>query len=313
MQPACPRCGSSQICNEDDPELETKKKRLPSSYILQQKNQARRDGYSYVRWIATKDECTCRLCASRHGLIYKLSDVVGRLHQGCRCCINPVATQAVEEYDLELRGALMRQEYWERSRQTMLEEYAIANRLSLGNARVDLEDAIGSPAPVELIQRPEIECAPPPIIRAADTVKNYGVSAAVLAALLLSLDSELADIKSNSSKNKCLDCRASWDIIDLIRISNLFKMVLGIKLDFSIKSHRACASDVGEMAPYMLNKLIQADATAEGLLKEASQNPLRLFSSKPIEKAEAIGIKVKAEAREACSLEIKALYSRYAS
>jgi hypothetical protein len=309
--PVCPRCGSSRICDEASPEKETKK-RLPSSYLLPQKAQSRKDGYRYVRWIATTDECTCKICASRHGLIYKLSDVFGKLHQGCRCCFSPVATEAVEEYDLELRGTLLRQEYWERSRQTMIEEYANANRLSLDHAGVVLEDAIRNPAPVELLQRPDIECAPIPITRAVDTAEEYGGPAAVLAVLLLSLDFYHGNLKSNASKSKCLDCRSLWDNANVTRISTLFEKVLDIKLDFSIKSHRACASDVGEMAPYIISKLIQADVSAESSLNEASQNPLRLYSRKPIENAEADGKKAKADAREACFLEIKSLCSRYA-
>lgn len=56
---------------------------LANAYVGAQKATAARNGYGFVRWIATKDERTCPVCASRHGRIYQIGDVVAPGHPRC--------------------------------------------------------------------------------------------------------------------------------------------------------------------------------------------------------------------------------------
>ena len=56
---------------------------LANAYVGAQKAAASRNGFIYGRWIATKDERTCPVCASRHGKIYRLDEMVGTLHPRC--------------------------------------------------------------------------------------------------------------------------------------------------------------------------------------------------------------------------------------
>lgn len=64
---------------------------LSNAYVNAQKTAAERNGYQYARWIATKDERTCPVCASRHGKIYRLSEVVGTQHPRCVLGDTPVS------------------------------------------------------------------------------------------------------------------------------------------------------------------------------------------------------------------------------
>jgi SPP1 gp7 family putative phage head morphogenesis protein len=56
---------------------------LANAYVGAQKAAAARNGFGYARWIATKDERTCAVCASRHGRIYRLDEMVGTQHPRC--------------------------------------------------------------------------------------------------------------------------------------------------------------------------------------------------------------------------------------
>lgn len=64
---------------------------LSNAYVNAQRTAAERNGYQYVRWIATKDERTCPVCASRHGKIYQLGEVVAPAHPRCVIGDTPVS------------------------------------------------------------------------------------------------------------------------------------------------------------------------------------------------------------------------------
>lgn len=140
---------------------------IGNAYLNAQKMVAGRNGYEYARWIATKDERTCKVCASRHGLIYKLSEMVGTQHPRCRCVLSPVSTEAVEETDPELRATLLREDYWMKSRDDITK--AFAKTLSgdpkdvFGKASKILEDAVMKPSPSEKRLFPGIKEAPKPV------------------------------------------------------------------------------------------------------------------------------------------------------
>jgi SPP1 gp7 family putative phage head morphogenesis protein len=141
---------------------------LANAYVGAQKATAARNGFGYARWIATKDERTCAVCASRHGRIYRLDEMVGTLHPRCRCSLSPVSSEAVEEQDPALRATLLREDYWERSRKAVAEEFAAAKGGAdkgwpFARASQVLEEAVRKPSPSERRQYPGIERAPVPV------------------------------------------------------------------------------------------------------------------------------------------------------
>ena len=136
---------------------------LANAYVGAQKAAAARNGYSYVRWIATKDERTCPVCASRHGRIYRIGEVVAPGHPRCRCSLSPVADSAVEESDPTLRAALLRESYWQRSRDQMTKEFAAEKKWPFAKASQVLEEAVRKPSPSERRQYPDITRAPEPV------------------------------------------------------------------------------------------------------------------------------------------------------
>lgn len=136
---------------------------LANAYVGAQKLAAQRNGALYGRWIATKDERTCRVCASRHGRVYLLSEMVGTQHPRCRCSIAPVPTEHVEEKDPALRAQLLRQDYWDQSREAMVRAFAAEQGWPFDRASKVLEDAVLKPSPSERRQFPDIEVAPVPV------------------------------------------------------------------------------------------------------------------------------------------------------
>jgi hypothetical protein len=136
---------------------------LANAYVGAQKAAAARNGYGYVRWIATKDERTCPVCASRHGRVYRIGEVVAPGHPRCRCSLSPVATEAIEEKDPELRATLLREGFWQREREGIAAEFGEAKKWPPERAGKVLEDAVLKPSPSERRQYPGIERAPEPV------------------------------------------------------------------------------------------------------------------------------------------------------
>jgi SPP1 gp7 family putative phage head morphogenesis protein len=137
---------------------------LSNAYVGAQKATAERNGMKYARWIATKDERTCPVCASRHGNIYLLAEMVGTQHPRCRCSLAPVATEAVEEADPKRRATLLREGYWERSREAVTREFAAGKGWPFDRASKVLGDALRKPSPSEKRQFPGIGTAALPVL-----------------------------------------------------------------------------------------------------------------------------------------------------
>jgi SPP1 gp7 family putative phage head morphogenesis protein len=145
---------------------------LANAYVGAQKAAAARNGFQYGRWITTKHENVCKVCASRHGRVYRLSDMVIPGHPRCLCSVSPVSTDAIEEKDDALRKELLRQDYWDRSREAVIKEFANGNGkkidgkmipMEFGKASKILEEAIRKPSPSERRQYPDMQRAPEPV------------------------------------------------------------------------------------------------------------------------------------------------------
>jgi SPP1 gp7 family putative phage head morphogenesis protein len=136
---------------------------IANAYVDAQKASAARNGFAYGRWIATKDERTCPVCASRHGRIYRLDQMVGTLHPRCRCSISPVSTDAVEESDPQLRAVLLRDDYWEKARKDLTDQFAESKKWPFARASKVLEDAVLKPSASEKRRHPDIKEAPQPV------------------------------------------------------------------------------------------------------------------------------------------------------
>lgn len=137
---------------------------LANAYVAAQKASAARNGYAYGRWIATQDERTCVVCASRHGKIYRLDEMVGAQHPRCRCSLSPVSSEAVEETDPELRRTLLREDFWEKEQKKVWEEFAAAKKWPFEKASKTLEEAVLKPSPSERRLYPGIVKAPVPVV-----------------------------------------------------------------------------------------------------------------------------------------------------
>jgi SPP1 gp7 family putative phage head morphogenesis protein len=136
---------------------------LANAYVGAQKATAARNGYSYGRWIATQDERTCQICASRHGNIYRLDEMVGTQHPRCRCSISPIASEAVEEPDPEIRKEFLRTDYWEQSKKRVWQSFAKSKGWDFDKASSVLEKAVLKPSPSEKRLYPDIQQAPIPV------------------------------------------------------------------------------------------------------------------------------------------------------
>lgn len=50
-------------------------------------------GVEKVRWIATVDKKTCKVCKARNNKIYKITEVPEKAHYSCRCYLEPVTME----------------------------------------------------------------------------------------------------------------------------------------------------------------------------------------------------------------------------
>jgi hypothetical protein len=108
-------------------------------------------------------ERTCVVCASRHGRIYRLDEMVGTQHPRCRCSLSPVSTEAIEEKDPELRRELLREDFWEKEREKVWKEFGDSKGWPFEKASKKLEEAVLKPSPSERRQYPGIVRAPEPV------------------------------------------------------------------------------------------------------------------------------------------------------
>ena len=136
---------------------------LANAYTGAQKAAASRNGYRYGRFIATQDERTCPYCASRHGRIYLLSEMVGTQHPRCRCSLSPVSDLAVEEADPEARRELLRQDFWDKEREQVWRKFADTKEWPFDKASKVLEEHLRKPSASEKRLYPDMKQAPKPI------------------------------------------------------------------------------------------------------------------------------------------------------
>lgn len=50
-------------------------------------------GVEWVRWVTAKDEKTCVECRGRNNKVYKITEVPGKTHYGCRCYVVPTSKE----------------------------------------------------------------------------------------------------------------------------------------------------------------------------------------------------------------------------
>lgn len=115
---------------------------------------AKNVGRSYVRWIATDSETTCACCASRHGQIFHAEKLVFPPHEGCRCVVAPVPTEAVREKDQGLRKILADTDYWEDSIKSLWDSRARDQGKDISQVSGELRKLLMMPTPRELEANP---------------------------------------------------------------------------------------------------------------------------------------------------------------
>jgi len=130
---------------------------LANAYVRAQLDSARSQGFEYVRWIAVKDEVACLVCASRHGRVYELGQVVAPAHPRCRCVLSPVEATAVGEPDEQRRRELLDQDYWEDSQKEMARKVAQGRDWPLNKVSDELAAALRKPTASERRQYPDIK------------------------------------------------------------------------------------------------------------------------------------------------------------
>jgi SPP1 gp7 family putative phage head morphogenesis protein len=130
---------------------------LQNAYSQAALSQYRKEGYSYVRWIATESERTCKYCAARHGNVYQLEQVVVPAHPRCRCVTVPVSAELVEEKNAALRDQLLEGPRWRESQDAVLAEFAAGAGKPLDVAARLLRQALVLPTASERRRFPGIE------------------------------------------------------------------------------------------------------------------------------------------------------------
>lgn len=115
---------------------------------------ARAAGYQYVRWIATRDERTCAYCVARHGRIYRLDEAGVPAHVRCRCRLQPLSTDDVENPDPDARERALNGNYWRQSQTRAWREYAASRGRSTAEVRPELLRAANTPTANERWRTP---------------------------------------------------------------------------------------------------------------------------------------------------------------
>ncbi len=138
---------------------------LANAYVEAQRRTARSQGFSYVRWIAAKDERTCPLCVARHGQIYRVEKIVIPCHSECRCSLSPVMDEAVKEKNLQLRADLLDADYWRASRDEAIRELRAVMSCDESRTRAELAAALLQPTPYEKFRNPGAAKAVMPAVR----------------------------------------------------------------------------------------------------------------------------------------------------
>lgn len=99
---------------------------LAAAYSAGTIRTAQQRGIGYVRVLASNDERTCPICASRNGRIYPADRVPLTFHPRCRCVAVEVNNEAVTEKDPALRATLLDSQRWQEEHNRGVEAYAEA-------------------------------------------------------------------------------------------------------------------------------------------------------------------------------------------
>lgn len=119
-------------------------------------------GFEYVRWIATRDERTCAYCVARHGRIYRVGTVSVPAHRRCRCWLQPVSSDGVNNPDPVAADQQLGGPFWRQSQQRIWREYAASRGKSLQEARPEILRAANTPTAAEKRRFPGVQSSTPP-------------------------------------------------------------------------------------------------------------------------------------------------------
>ena len=97
---------------------------LANAYVRATIERSQRQGFGYVRVLASNDERVCPICASRNGRVYPADRISLPWHPRCRCVAVAVVNEAVEETDPESREVLLDNDRWRKEHDRGVEVYA---------------------------------------------------------------------------------------------------------------------------------------------------------------------------------------------
>jgi hypothetical protein len=111
---------------------------------------ARKSGWKYVRVLASNDDRTCAVCASRNGRVFRVDRIPFPWHESCRCVACEVSEEAVEERNSVLRDLLLDGERWRDEHTRGVQAYAEAKKIDIKVAKAKLSKALGCPTELEI-------------------------------------------------------------------------------------------------------------------------------------------------------------------
>ena len=129
---------------------------MANAYVGGQLDHNRRNGFDYVRWIAARDERTCRFCVARHGQIYPAGRVVVPAHPRCRCSLQAVDASSVEGVKGDDRRELLDQAYWEEQQAKAWAEFARHHGMDQKDADRVLRQSLRMPTASEKRRAPDL-------------------------------------------------------------------------------------------------------------------------------------------------------------
>jgi SPP1 gp7 family putative phage head morphogenesis protein len=130
---------------------------LQNTYNAAALSHYEKQGFAYVRWVATESERTCPYCVARHGRIFAAKGIMIPAHPRCRCVSVPVPAELVEEENPAIRDALLDGAFWRGQQRDALAVYAEANKLPPARARSNVLRALITPTASERRRFPGIE------------------------------------------------------------------------------------------------------------------------------------------------------------
>jgi SPP1 gp7 family putative phage head morphogenesis protein len=129
---------------------------MANAYVGGQLDNLRRNGFDYVRWIASRDERTCRFCVARHGQIYPASRIVIPAHPRCRCSLQGIDARDVEGVSAEDRREYLDEARWEQRREEAWREFAKSQGLEQDKADAILRKSLRTPTASEKRRSPDL-------------------------------------------------------------------------------------------------------------------------------------------------------------